>query len=75
MSKMIRIGEGRLPWQTSGGVQRERGRGVVQLHHEPTASGRLAHDSADGPAVNPGRRRCERCGRKTKHCKCGRERR
>lgn len=30
----------------------------------------LVHDSAGGPAVNPGRRRYGGCGRRAKLCRC-----
>ena len=36
---------------------------------------RVLFDATRGPARNPARRRCERCGKRAKFCKCGRERR
>ena len=61
----------------SGRARRERRRLVAaRVHHvgagEVRSTDRLLVDSADGPATNPQRRRCERCGRRAKFCKCGR---
>ena len=51
----------------------ERGVRVSPTPGDVTRPGdRLLHDSAAGPARNPERRKCERCGKRRKHCRCER---
>ena len=50
----------------SGARKSEGAWGPYARPHE-----RLIHDSGRGPRLNPERRRCEVCGRRMKHCRCG----